>query len=582
MAITRTDGFVDLRVSPTVSGRSDEDSVWPSFTDIMTVVVLIFLVALVIILMRNTELVGQLRESVSQTETMTTQRGEMEMRIATLGDEVVRLRSVLAQAEAERSAAEETIVLKESEISALLDDVGEMQKVRQALASEKADLTEELAAVENERQQLSTEKAALSEELAGVTSEREQLSEEKTALLATQQQLEDSLVSLEQDRAALQGVKESLQAEVAGLIATRQQLSTEKAALSEELAGVTSEREQLSEEKTALLATQQQLEDSLVSLEQDRAALQGVKESLQAEVAGLIATRQQLSTEKAALSEELAGVIAQSQNQLEQLAASEGLREQLSLDLTNLNNALSELQSEQSRLILAAEARAQYQATVVQARDALLRDRDALAEQVNALEVTRSALRTEVVALRNERAGLVRTSVSTQLALEESRLEGEELTARLAETALEYKLTKEELAYLRAQYADEVEAFSKERELLGAIHKAELDILRERHSDLESKYNRLVRPARSTVGRIVIEVRFWKEGDVRRYSLRPASGSEISVSESELHQQLTAMKARHGEKLYTKVMPDDNSLTHGEAWRFTNKILNRYDYYYQN
>ena len=442
MAITRTDGFVDLRVSPTVSGRSDEDSVWPSFTDIMTVVVLIFLVALVIILMRNTELVGQLRESVSQTETMTTQRGEMEMRIAALGDEVVRLRSVLAQAEAERSAAEETIVLKESEISALLDDVGALQKVREALAAEKAGLTEELAAVEDERQQLSTEKAALSEELAGV--------------------------------------------------------------------------------------------------------------------------------------------IAQSQNQLEQLAASEGLREQLSLDLTNLNNALSELQSEQSRLILAAEAQAQDQATVVQARDALLRDRDALAEQVNALEVTRSALRTEVGALRNEMAGLVRTSVSTELALEESRLEGEELTARLAETALEYKLTKEELAYLRAQYADEVEAFSKERELLVATHKAELDILRERHSDLESKYNRLVRPARSTVGRIVIEVRFWKEGDVRRYSLRPASGSEISVSESELHQQLTAMKARHGEKLYTKVMPDDNSLTHGEAWRFTNKILNRYDYYYQN
>ena len=520
---------------------------WPSFTDIMTVVVLIFLVALVIILMRNTELVGQLRESVSQTETMTTQRGEMEMRIAALGDEVVRLRSVLAQAEAERSAAEETTVLKESEISALLDDVGALQKVREALAAEKAGLTEELAAVEDERQQLTTEKAALSEELAGVTSEREQLSEEKAALLATQQQLEDSLASLEQDRAALQGVKESLQAEVAELIATRQQLTTEKAALSEELAGVTSEREQLSEEKAAL-----------------------------------VSTKDQLTTEKAALSEELAGVIAQSQNQLEQLAASEGLREQLSLDLTNLNNALSELQSEQSRLILAAEAQVQDRAAVVQARDALLRDRDALAEQVNALEVTRSALRTEVGALRNEMAGLVRTSVSTELALEESRLEGEELTARLAETALEYKLTKEELAYLRAQYADEVEAFSKERELLVATHKAELDILRERHSDLESKYNRLVRPARSTVGRVVVEVRFWKEGDVRRYSLRPASGSEISVSESELHQQLTAMKARHGEELYTKVIPDDNSLTHGEAWRFTNKILNRYDYYYQN
>jgi len=476
------------------------------------VVVLIFLVALVVILMRNTELVGQLRESVSQTETMTTQRSDMEMRIAALGDEVVRLRSVLAQSEAERSAAEETIVLKESEISALLDDVSALQKVREALAGEKAELDKELAAVEDERQQLTAEKTALSEELAGVTSEREQLSEEKTALVTTQQQLEDQLASLEQDRAALQGVKESLQTEVAGLIATRQQLTAEKTALSEELAGV----------------------------------------------------------------------VAQSQTQLEQLAASEGLRQQLSLDLTNLSNALSELQAEQSRLILAAEAQTQDQAAVVQARDALLRDRDALAEQVNALGVARSALRTEVSALRNEMAGLVRTGVSTELALEESRLEGEELTARLAETALEYKLTKEELAYLRAQYADEVEAFSKERELLVATHKAELDILRERHSDLESKYNRLVRPARSTVGRFVVEVRFWKEGDARRYSLRPGSGAERSVSESELHQQLTAMKARHGEKLYTKVMPDDNSLTHGEAWRFTNKILNRYDYYYQN
>ena len=435
---------------------------WPSFTDIMTVVVLIFLVALVIILMRNTELVGQLREAVSQTETMTTQRSDMEMRIAALGDEVVRLRSVLAQSDAERSAAEETIVLKEGEISALLDDVSALQKVREALAGEKAELDKELAVVEDERQQLTAAKTALSEELAGVTSEREQLSEEKTAL-----------------------------------------------------------------------------------------------------------------------SKEIAGVIAKSQNQLEQLAASEGLRQQLSLDLTNLNNALSELQAEQSRLILAAEAQAQDQAAVVQARDALLRDRDALAEQVNALGVTRSALRTEVSALRNEMAGLVRTGVSTELALEESRLEGEELTARLAETALEYKLTKEELAYLRAQYADEVEAFSKERELLVAAHKTELDILRERHSDLESKYNRLVRPARSTVGRFVVEVHFRKQGDSYRYALRPASGVETPVTEAELHQQLTALKARYGDKLYTKVMLD-NSLSHGEAWRFTSKIHNRYDYYYQD
>ena len=142
-------------------------------------------------------------------------------------------------------------------------------------------------------------------------------------------------------------------------------------------------------------------------------------------------------------------------------------------------------------------------------------------------------------------------------------------------------MTKEELAYLRAQYADEVEAFSNERELLVAAHKTELDILRERHSDLESKYNRLVRPARSTVGRFVVEVHFRKEGDSYRYALRPVSGVETPVTEAELYQQLTALKARYGDKLYTKVMLD-NSLSHGEAWRFTSKIHNRYDYYYQD
>ena len=203
-----------------------------------------------------------------------------------------------------------------------------------------------------------------------------------------------------------------------------------------------------------------------------------------------------------------------------------------------------------------------------------------LQTELAAVELTRAALKKENEALRNEMAGLVRTSVSTELALEESRREGEELTARLAETALEYKLAKE-LAYLRAQDSGEGRACTKEREQLAAAHK-ELDSARKRCSDLETKYNHLVRPARSTVGRFVVEVRFWKEGDIRRYSLRPAARAEYAVSEAQLHQELTALKKKYPGKLYTKVMPDDNSLTHGEAWRFVNKILNRYDYYYQN
>jgi chromosome segregation ATPase len=442
MAITRSEGFVDLRVSPSVSGRSDEDSVWPSFTDIMTVVVLIFLVSLVVILMRNTELVAQLSESVSQKQAMTTQQGDLELRIASLGDEIAHLRVALNQTEVDRLAAEQKTQLKEGEISALLDDVSALKQLRAQLASEKATLAEE--------------KAGLGEKLTTVTGEKEQLVGQKAALLITQQQLKGQVESLQQTRTTL------------------------------------------------------------------------------------------------------------------------------GTDIARLQGSLSAMQAEQAALALTAQAQAQEAASLAEARDGLSKERDELTTQVTLLEVTRGVLQTETSALRDELEGLLRTAVSTERALEESKLTGEDLAVRLAETALDYKLTKEEVAYLRAQYADEVAAFAKERELLVSAHKEELDILRERHSDLEVQYNRLVRPARSTIGRFVVEVRFWKEGDVRRYSLRPRAGIETSVSDSELHQQLTALKARHADKLYTKVIPDDNSLTHGEAWSFTEKILNRYDYYYQN
>jgi|TARA_B100000959_G_scaffold108140_1_gene113934 chromosome segregation ATPase len=499
VAITRSDGFVDLRVSPSVSGRSDEDSVWPSFTDIMTVVVLIFLVSLVVILMRNTELVTQLRESVSQTETMTTQQGALELRIASLGDEIVGLRAALDQSESGRSAAKQTIELKEDEISSLLDDVGVLQQMRDLLASEKA---------------------SLGEQLVSVSGEKQQLSEDKAALLLTQAELESQITDLETSRTELQATRDSLQVEVAELVSTRDLLASEKASLGEQLVSVSGEKQQLSEDKAALAET--------------------------------------------------------SAEQQQQLLALARLREALATDLTRVQGALLALQAQQADLTTAYQTQAQEKGSLSQARDAL-------ALQVTSLEVTRGSLRTEISALREEMGGLLRVAVSTERALEESKLVGEDLSTRLAATALDYKLTKEELAYLRAEYAEEAAEFEKQRGLLVTAHKKELDILRERHSTLETQYNRLVRPARSTVGRHVVEVRFWKEGSARRYSLRqPGEAAARPVSELELHQQLGVLKAQYTDKLYTKTIPDDHSLTHGEAWSFTSHIHNRYDYYYQN
>jgi len=485
MAITRSDGFVDLRISPSVSGRSDEDSVWPSFTDIMTVVVLIFLVSLIVILMRNTELVQQLRDSMSQTETMTNQQSELEIRIATLGDSVTQLQAALERSEQAKSAAEQTATERQQEILALLTDVADLTGVREVLTEEKAALTQQLDQVQAERQALG-------------------------------------------------------------------------------------------EDKAMLLETQQQMQSQIASLEKNIGALKG-------EVADLTGVREVLTEEKAALTQQLDQVQADRDGRQQQLAVSEQEREALALNLDRVQQALVELQTEQARLIGALQSQSEKTQVVTQSRDDLLSERQRLAEQVGTLDVMRVSLETEITALRAELATLLRASVSNERALQASQLEGEALSAQLAETALEYRLTKEELAYLRAEYADEVAKFTRERELLMTAHQQELDVLREQHSDLESKYNRLVRPARSTVGRFVVEVRFRKDGEARRYSIRPiVGGLEEAVSETDLHRRLTALKAQHGDKLYTKVIIDDNSVTHGEAWSFTSKILNRYDYYYQN
>jgi hypothetical protein len=55
-------GFVDLRLNRQ-EGQTEE-SFWPSFTDIMTVIVMIFLLAMVVLLIRNMELVDQLRATM--------------------------------------------------------------------------------------------------------------------------------------------------------------------------------------------------------------------------------------------------------------------------------------------------------------------------------------------------------------------------------------------------------------------------------------------------------------------------------------------------------------------------------------
>ncbi|BAN68747.1 ATP synthase subunit B family protein [endosymbiont of unidentified scaly snail isolate Monju] len=121
------DGFTDLRLNR----QEDQvnESFWPSFTDIMTTVVMIFLIALVVLLVRNMELVRQLRA------TMEAERIAAELARAT-GEEKDSLSMALHRTEAElRQARLEILHLREKAVDrekVITDQIATINRLTEA------------------------------------------------------------------------------------------------------------------------------------------------------------------------------------------------------------------------------------------------------------------------------------------------------------------------------------------------------------------------------------------------------------------------------------------------------------------
>ncbi len=139
------DGFTDLRMGG--SGGDVQEGFWPSFTDIMTVVVMIFLISMVVLLVRNMELVSQLRA------TMEAERIAAELARAT-GAEKDTISSALHR-------AEERVQRMQLEIMRLQDKglrsenlIAEQLRAISSLSNERDDLAQRAAQLALLRQRL--------------------------------------------------------------------------------------------------------------------------------------------------------------------------------------------------------------------------------------------------------------------------------------------------------------------------------------------------------------------------------------------------------------------------------------------
>jgi DNA repair exonuclease SbcCD ATPase subunit len=172
---------------------------------------------------------------------------------------------------------------------------------------------------------------------------------------------------------------------------------------------------------------------------------------------------------------------------------------------------------------------------------------------------------------------------------ENTRSQLEERSQALASLETQYSDLKEQkrllstdLESLRSTEQLSSEELAAARKII-ATTDMELAGMRDEYSDLQIKYDKLVKPARTSKGKHVVIVYYSRKSGRYSYKIRDAGDPKTRpISLANLHNELNKLKGKYGKKLYIKLIyPEGSELSFNEAWKFSKEILNTYDYYNQ-
>ena len=235
----------------------------------------------------------------------------------------------------------------------------------------------------------------------------------------------------------------------------------------------------------------------------------------------------------------------------------------LDLSRSELDALLAESRSKSSSLERAVEALRAQLSQSEQLRNTTAEDLESTLEQLALTNQSLNELQQQYQLSRGEVTELIERLAASDTLLAQVRDEqSSELdrlrnlqSAQIVEAQEVAQLSEERLAELRAEYVD-----------------------------LKSKYDKLVRPARTTKGKYVVSVRYFRVGDQPVIGVKePADSDFTAIDRETLDSMLGGLKERYTDRLYIKVIiPDDSNLSYNEAWAFTREMLSRYDYYHQD
>ena len=253
---------------------------------------------------------------------------------------------------------------------------------------------------------------------------------------------------------------------------------------------------------------------------------------------------------------------AEQQKAARALEESRQQQDQLKITITNLEEKLRAKEMEIILLgdeIKVMESSLEAKLALISALEARQRG---LQENVQQLESATAAARAEKDRMAQE------FEEKMDAISEEIRLQIEEFNRKFAALAQQLGEQQELVVVLNTEKRDLELALAKQRKAFVV---------------LEDKYNKLIGPARSSLGKMVAAVQYAKTGGQYRILFKDVDSDRFEeIDRRQLDARLGELKTQLKDKLYVKVIiPENSGLSYNEAWNFTRDILSRYDYYYQ-
>lgn len=257
------------------------------------------------------------------------------------------------------------------------------------------------------------------------------------------------------------------------------------------------------------------------------------------------------------------------ENQVAQLSAQLS-QQRAESDKTNI--LLSAAQAEIGSLTQSTQAQQQNISSLTQEKQRLDEEIEAYKRQLLALK---SEFKTLLSKAEANIESLTRSSETQQRDISSLTQEKLLLNQNISSLEQEKQLLNQNISSLtRDKQLRNQEIESYNRQLL---------TLKGEYEVVKSKYEELIKPARSAKGKYIAEVYYIKgnNGKVIRYK-QPGDSKLVDLPLAEVEKRLSRLKAEQGKDLYVKIIiPQDSGLTYSEAWDFMRNLLVKYDYYYQ-